>query len=118
MERLITDPVRKVEFYMLQADKSINMAVFLAAKQNEVLAQEMLAKSQSYVEQAVTTAETMKQQGKEVPPYLIERFTNAGIKYKEVLMDLATRVSEAQKEGMMNVLGALEALQEKVAQLK
>lgn len=99
MERLIADPVRKIEFYMLQADKSINTGLFLAAKQNETLAQESFVRGQKFYAQAVQLAGEIKAQDKEVPPYLVERFTNAGAKYVEVLTELkATDLVESVKK--------------------
>lgn len=108
MERLIADPVRKIEFYMLQADKNINMAVFLSAKKNETLPDEVLAAGKMYFDQAIRGAGDLKTQGKEIPPYVIERFTNAGIKYQEILTDL----------NFLNHLEAFKALQSEVDTLR
>src|SRR3989344_1560579 len=67
LERLIVDPVRKIEFYMLQADKSVNTGLFLAAKQSEALANESLKRGQTYLDQAIQAAAALKAEGKEVP---------------------------------------------------
>lgn len=90
MERLIADPVRKVEFYMLQADKNINMGIFFAAKQKETLSAEALLQGQKNFEYAVRAASEIKSQGKEVPSYLLERFASAAVKYEEVFTELNT----------------------------
>jgi len=37
MEKIIADPVRKIEFYVLQSDKDINASVFLNAKKESAL---------------------------------------------------------------------------------
>ncbi len=118
MERLIADPVRKIEFYMLQADKNINMAVFLAAKQNETLSTQVLQEAQGYMDKAVRMAEELKSQGKEVPSYLMERFVNAGAKYQEVLVELATKASETQKASLTTITESIKKLLESVAKLK
>lgn len=108
LEKLIVDPVRKIEFYMLQADKSINTAAFLAAKKSDTLSQEAMARGQKYYEQAILGASALKSEGKDVPAYLVERFTNAGAKYAEVLTEL----------GFANLLDSFRALQSEVAKLK
>lgn len=118
LERLIVDPVRKIEFYMLQADKSVNTGLFLAAKESEALASESLTRGQAYLDQAVRAAAALKAQGKEVPPYLVERFTNAGAKYEEVLMDLISRASQTQKAVLTSLVESFAKLQEEVAKLK
>jgi hypothetical protein len=116
MEKLISDPTRKIEFYMLQADKGINMGVFLVAKQNETLALETMNKSKSYLEQSITMANTLKQEGKEVPSHITNRFGNAAKKYSEVVADLAGRVSEGQKANYTSLLQAFIAIGQQSAQ--
>lgn len=118
LERLIVDPIRKIEFYMLQSDKSINTGIFLIAKQSEALAYETMARARTYMGQAVTMATTLKAEGKDVPAYLVERFTKAGAKYEEVLTELAEKASETQKTNFMNLLESFRALQSEVAKLK
>lgn len=108
LEKLIADPVRKIEFYMLQADKNVNMGVFLVAKNNDPVAQETLGGAHKYFDQAISMAGELKLQGKEVPPYLIERFTNAGAKYKEVLTEM----------NFLKLLEDFSALQSGVEKLK
>lgn len=118
MERLIADPIRKMEFYMLQADKSINTGVFLAAKQNESLTAEAVLRGKAFVSQAIESASALKAEGKEVPPYLIERFGNALAKYQEVLGQLISTATETQKANLQATSDALGALQESAAKLK
>ena len=118
LERLIVDPVRKIEFYMLQADKSVNTGLFLAAKQSEALANESLKRGQTYLDQAIQAAAALKAEGKEVPSHLVERFANAGAKYEEVLADLVSRANETQKAVLMSLMESFARLQEEVAKLK
>ncbi len=118
LEKLIADPIRKIEFFMLQSDKGVNTGVFLAAKQNTELSGEAMLRAKTYFEQAVDLAASLKSQGKEVPAYLLERFTNAGAKYKEVLTDLASQAQDAQKTALLSLIAAFDKVQEKVTQLK
>jgi len=103
---------------MLQADKHVNMGVFLAAKQSEKLSGEALARAQGYLDQAVRTAGELKSQGKEVPPHLMERFVNAGAKYTEVLTELATKASDTYKATIMSLIESVRMFVEEAAKLK
>ena len=118
LERLIVDPIRKIEFYMLQSDKGINTGIFLLAKQSETLALETMTRARLYMEQAITMATTLKKEGKDVPAYLVERFAKAGTKYEELLMELADKASETQKANFMSLLESFRALQQQVESLK
>ena len=108
LERLSVDPIRKMEFYMLQTDKSVNTGLFLAAKQKGALAQESITRARQYMGQAVSIAATLKKEGKDVPAYLVERFIKAGAKYEEILNELQ----------FMDLLEPFRALQSEVAKLK
>lgn len=118
LEKLIVDPIRKIEFYMLQSDKGVNTGIFLIAKQNETLALESMNRAKSYLEQAIVMATTLKTQGKDVPAYLVERFTKAGAKYEELLIELADKASETQKGNLLSLLESFRALQQQVESLK
>jgi hypothetical protein len=117
-EKFISDPVRKIEFYMLQADKSINMGVFLMAKQNETLALETMTKSKTHLEQSMSMAASLKAEGKEIPGHMTERFGKAAKKYSEVVADLAGKASDAQKANYVSLLQEFIALQEQAVQVK
>lgn len=118
LEKLIVDPVRKIEFYMLQSDKGVNTGIFLIAKQNEMLALESMNRARSYLEQAIVMATTLKTQGKDVPAYLVERFSKAGAKYEEHLIELIDEASETQKGNLLSLLESFRALQQQVESLK
>lgn len=117
-ERLIADPVRKTEFYILQADKRMNMAVFLKEKGKEDLALESLEKSKMFMEKGIQTATSLKSQGKEVPAYIREKFTNALAKHSEVVSDLVGKSSESAREKFVNVQNQLKDLQAQANELK
>lgn len=99
MEKLIADPVRKIEFYVLQADKYMNMGVFLIAKNNEALAVETMISGAKRMGLAISAAVALKDGGKEVPTYLVEKLTNALAKYKEVSIGYPGVMNEITKLG-------------------
>lgn len=87
MDFLIVDPVRKAEFYILQADKRLGMTVQLLDKGNTTLAETTLSKGETYMEKAVSTAINYKAGGKEVPGYVVDRLTKSLAKHIEVLSE-------------------------------
>lgn len=87
MEFLIVDPVRKAEFYVLQADKRLGMTVQLLDKGNTTLAETTLSKGETYMDKAVSTVVNYKASGKEVPGYLVDRLTKSLAKHIEVLSE-------------------------------
>lgn len=84
IEMIISDPLKKAEFYMLQADKKLNMAIFLFDKKNPTVATEQLAQSQSIRELAVVQLETLIAEGKAVPPFVPEKLSTSIQKHIEV----------------------------------
>lgn len=87
MDFLIVDPVRKAEFYILQADKRLGMAVQLSDKGNATLAETTLSKGETYMEKAVSTLANYKAGGKEIPGYLLDRLIKSLAKHVEVLSE-------------------------------
>jgi hypothetical protein len=113
LEKLISDPVRKVEFYVLQSDKAVNAGIFLNTKGKMEASGESLAQSGDYMEKAIKAVGVFKSQNKEVPSYIIERLTNSLVKHEEVLRDLMTKNEKAG-----SVLEIVKKQQEVVAGLK
>lgn len=111
LERLIIDPVRKIEFYLLQADKRLNMGVFLAEKGKMSLAQDSIAKGEKFMEQAVTTVNTLKREGKEVPVHVGQRLENSMLKHVEVLEEIIAKADEPERSGLTDSLNLVKSLQ-------
>ena len=118
LERLISDPVRKIEFYVLQSDKALNAGIFLGARNKQALASEMFAKSGASMENAVKAATALKAQGREIPGYVVERLNKSLAKHQEMLSDLGQKATETQKANLMSVLEVMNKLQLEVASFK
>jgi hypothetical protein len=58
VEMLISDPVKKIEFYILQADKKLGMAMLLADKKNNTESKNMFVQSQHSRDHAVALLES------------------------------------------------------------
>ncbi|MEK7592130.1 MAG: DUF5667 domain-containing protein [Patescibacteria group bacterium] len=95
MERLIVDPVSKAKFYILMADKHIQMAVLLAEKGNTVLAGTMATKAEIYLGQAYEKLVALKGSEKELPGFMVEHLFNASTKHVEVLTGLSGTTKDA-----------------------
>ena len=109
LDFLIVDPLRKAEFYLLQADKRLGMGVSLVEKGNSKLAEETISKGEKYLWQAVTNLVAVKAGGKEVPKYIIDRLIGSVAKHEEVLTELMAKTTGPQHEGLK---GSLELLRQ------
>lgn len=97
LEMLIADPVRRGEFYILQADKRLNMAVFLKEQGKEKLVAESVALSLSFRKRAIEQFINAKSAGKPLPGHVLDRLEKSLAKHAEVLTDLGytTEAGEA-----------------------
>ncbi len=118
LEFLIVEPVRKTEFYLLQADKRLGMGAQLLDKGNTALAETTLSKGKTYMDKAVSTIVNYKAGGKEVPGYLVDRLTRSLAKHGEVLEELVARASETTKPALSGVLDTVKKLQLELEKIK
>lgn len=118
MELLIAEPVRKTEFYILQADKRLGMGVQLLEKGNSALAETTLSKGETYMDKAVSTAVNYKTSGKEIPGYLVDRLSRSLMKHNEVLSEEVVKASETIKPALSGFLETVKKLQTEAEKLK
>lgn len=85
IEMLIADPLSKGEFYILQADKKLNMGLSLKnlGKTNE--AKTAFAESLASRTQAVSVLEAHMKAGSTIPGHITEKFNLSLDKHAEVL---------------------------------
>ncbi|MDO8451628.1 MAG: DUF5667 domain-containing protein [bacterium] len=98
LESLIVDPVRKAEFYILQADKHLNMGTFLLEKGNIVLALEMISSGETFMEKAVLSLKEVKAGGREIPGHVGERLMRSMVKHGEVLEEDRLILPEIERQ--------------------
>ncbi len=96
LDFLIVDPLRKAEFYVLQADKRLGMGVMLIDKGKSELAVQTIAQGEKYFTQVVTVFEGVKQSEKEMPSYILERVIASMGKHEEVLTETLVKNSSVQ----------------------
>jgi len=105
IEMLITDPISKAEFYILQADKKLNMGVSLKRTGKAKEAVSAFTESLASRSQAVSILEEHRKSGKVIPGHLTEKLTLSIAKHAEVLKEAG--------EGQESV----QALRERVSQM-
>lgn len=118
LEKLISDPMRKAEFYVLQSDKRLQMGVMLMNAGKGSLGESTISKGEKYMEQAVSGLSLYKKSGGTIPPYVIERLENATAKHLEVISDLVGGAGEMEKSGLLGSLTLLKELISSVGSLK
>jgi hypothetical protein len=97
VERLISDPLRKTEFFAVQADKSVNTAVFMMGKNKTNLAVAALTQAGEYRLKALNQLKLASDAGKDTQP-LIEKMRQAIVKHQETISELQAQAgTEAGK---------------------
>lgn len=96
---LIADSAKKAEFDLLQADKRLQMGVFLLQKNNtkEDIAFSTIAKGQNYFEEAIAKIQELKKQGHVIDD-LGSSMLLSSQKHQEVLKDLAKQEKNAENK--------------------
>lgn len=116
LERLISDPVRKIEFYTLQGDKRLAMGITLSGQGKSTLAESTISKGEKYMEKAVSGISALRAEGKTVPPYIIENVKNALAKHAETITLLMQTAPDTEKAGLTGSLTLVGQLKENVTQ--
>jgi hypothetical protein len=91
MEFLISDPLRKSEFYLLQSDKRLSMAIALADQGKCTLAESTESKGGKYMDKSVGSMRAYTSNGKPAPGFVASRIETSLKKHAEVLTNLKTK---------------------------
>lgn len=119
LDRLIMDPVKKTEFYILQGDKRLAMGIELNAGGNGILGEQTISKGEKYMNNAAATLLTLKAQGSEVPAYITDHLAQALAKHEEVLTAEIAKTTDATiKSGLSGSLDLVHTLQGELPKLK
>lgn len=98
IEKMIINPVKKVEFDLLMADKTIYASQLLVNKGEIELAKETALKGENYYSILVQDYNNALLSGKKIPRDLDQRITKAALKHQEVFKEIEKKVSGADKE--------------------
>lgn len=89
---LVSDPLRKAEFNLLQADKRLNAGIYLLDKGKTVLALSTVSKAENYFEEALVKIEEAQAQGKNINE--IKGKLNSSLKrHKQEMINFVKKVS-------------------------
>lgn len=98
----ISDPVKKADDALLQADKRMNASIYLAneKKVNEDLISSTMSKAINYFEQTIVEVKLAKEQGADMKSF-VQRMDTASQKYHTVILQLKTKASDKLKNDFL-----------------
>lgn len=96
--KMIIDPVKKVEFDLLMADKTIYASKLLVEKGEITLAKDTALKGENYYSMLVQDYNHALLKGKKIPSTLDRRITLAVIKHREIFKEMEDIVSGEDKK--------------------
>lgn len=115
---LVSNPVKKAEFDLLQADKNLQATIFLfEQKKSSTLVFATLKKSEDYFSKAITSAKDAKKQGNNIED-IATKLALANLKYQEVVMEFSKAAKGEDKEKFIHELEIIKQLGQKVKALQ
>lgn len=99
IEFLTIDPLKKAEFYLLQADKRVASAMALSDQGKYLLAEQTLSKAEKYFLLTVNQIKIAKAKGKDTRD-LVDRARRAAEKHDEVISLLLTTMPKEFQDGL------------------
>jgi len=97
---LISDPIKKAEFDLLQADKRIEASYLLAKERKIDLAQETFSKGENYFDESLSQFRILKQEGKATQDFL-HKLVLANQKHREILRMIEGKLSQNQRQAFV-----------------
>ncbi|HLB61067.1 MAG TPA: DUF5667 domain-containing protein [Patescibacteria group bacterium] len=114
LDFLIRDPLKRLEFNLLMADKRLNMGIFLTEKAKYELAEETVSKGEKYFVKAIDNLYQVKEQNREVRNELVEKFKTANAKHEEVINQLIERSPENVQNGYADSLRTMTESRDRI----
>ena len=96
--RIIINPVKKVEFDLLMADKTIYAGKLLVDKGEIVLAKDTALKGENYYSMLVQDYNHALLKGRKIPSSLDSKITLAAVKHQEIFKELENKANGNNKE--------------------
>ncbi len=113
MSFLISSPLKKAEFDLLQADKRLQASVVLLANGNQTVALSTLGKGENYFEEAITKISEAKKQGMDIHD-ITKRLEVSNLKHQEVVVQMEQRATGDAKKQLANELQRIKELGKKI----
>lgn len=105
IEKMITNDVKRAEFYILQADKRLQMSLELSGDEYTSLREATRNEAFLYREKSFTTVHNAFEKNILVPRYVLEKLLLSTKKHEEVLQD-----TMADATSVTNLIPNIEAL--------
>lgn len=119
VEFFISDPAKKADYEMLQADKRINASIYLSTGKpvHEDLISSTVSKAFNYFEQAVVQTQAAAKQGTDMQNF-IQHMDTAAQKYHSVILQLETKASPTLKSDLDGDQKRLDAIRKTVVKME
>ena len=96
VEFLISDPLKKAEFNLLEADKRLNAGVYVFKKGKVDLAESSISKGENYFEKAISETMEAKKQGMDISD-ISKKLLISASKHEEILNNLESKTDNSRK---------------------
>ncbi|RJQ38391.1 hypothetical protein C4559_01195 [Candidatus Microgenomates bacterium] len=110
---MISDPLKKAEFDLLQADKRLTGGILVFSKGEEDLGITTISKGENYLEESIIKTKEAKKQGMETAGFS-GKLSASIKKHKEVLKELKTKASANKRENFVIIEKKLVGLEKEV----
>lgn len=90
-ERLITDPMRKSEFYILQSDKRLAMASAFMDQAKHEEAADSVTESKEFMRKAIDAVKGVRAGGAEIPGHILDRLERSVLKHIFLIEEFSAR---------------------------
>ncbi|MBI3985222.1 MAG: hypothetical protein HY344_04810 [Candidatus Levybacteria bacterium] len=102
MSKLVSDPIKKIEWDLIMADKTIYASLLLLDKGNIALAKETALKGEHYFTILVTDYKWAFWRHQGITQELDERIKTAALKHQEIFDKQAYKVSQKDKKAFQD----------------
>lgn len=107
IEFLISDPVKKADFYLLSSDKRVNTGYYLIMKDKDDMGVLYISKSNNYMSMAESQALSAGSKGNET----VQRIKTAIKKHEEVINQMESQVDKKNRTKLQHEIDRLEEMQ-------
>lgn len=93
---LISDPLKKAEFDLLQSEKRTNAGFYLSKKGEFALSESTVSKGENYFDLAISSVRQAEKQGENVKN-IVHTMTVSSLKQQEVIHSIEVELSKKQQ---------------------
>lgn len=114
---LLSNPVKKGRFELLQADKHIQAGYLLISKENKgTLAVTTISKGNNYFDMAIGSITDAKKQGMDIGD-LLQQLSRSNLKHTEILTSILPEVKGSDKTQLKSELGRIQIFQKRLEKM-